>query len=99
MGGRDPVDRAAVARSDGEAVSDLEQVVAMLTRASIPFHTHLAVSRSTVDAPPEGSTLLYIREGEEPPYTEQPHRGGYTGFWTEMVFDPDGALWAVWAWE
>ena len=64
---------------------DREVVRAMLTRAGVRFNEAVAK---------DGDTLLTIdaQPGGEP-------RHGYTGFYAEFVFRPDGSLRTIGAWE
>jgi hypothetical protein len=32
-------------------------------------------------------------------WSEQPHRAGYKGLFTEMTFDEAGGLYGIWEWE
>lgn len=83
----------------------------MLDRAGIPYRTEpISLARLSLSrgAQLEGSTVLMIASQEgfifdelEPdqPTGNQPIPGGYSGFFSEIVFGPDGNLLAIWAWE
>jgi hypothetical protein len=83
---------------------DLEMFRAMLARARIPHEEGPTQTAETTQrsAVPEGSTS--IRTPGEAPWwgsgaEPQPYPGGYSGFFAEAVFGPDGTLLAIWAWE
>lgn len=87
-------------------MSDLDALCAMLERASVPFR-RLPFQRGT-DRPgfpkqPPGATtsllILDVTKDAAGSWVVQPYDGGYAGFYTEAVFDGEGNLQAVWAWE
>lgn len=86
-------------------MSDLDVFKAMLDRAGIPY-THEKVENvaETGHSPalPAGSQMVTVAANwsyDNDGGAEQPLPGGYSGFFTEIIFGPDGALLAVWAWE
>lgn len=86
--------------------TDLETVKAMLDRARIPYKHDKVDDVSETGhsaALPDGSEVVSVAGnftyGGEDGGVEQPYPGGYPGFWSELYFDADGALIAVWAWE
>jgi hypothetical protein len=87
-------------------LSDIERVMAMLNRANIPYE-HDRVSRGDdwfprTDGLPDTIQRLNLNPPENEAgtgYKHQPFDGGYMGFYAELVFDVDGALIAIWAWE
>lgn len=82
--------------------TDREVMIAMLDRAQVPWRTDDMTDRKLVpESVPLGSTSLSVGNGigNDLEYRGQPHDGGYPGFWSEIVFDPEGKLIAVWAWE
>jgi hypothetical protein len=81
-----------------EAVTDRETFLAMLDRAGIP-HREAPPGRGE-NGTPEGATAIQVGDlswFDEP--RRQPLCGGYSGFFSELVFAGDGHLLAVWAWE
>lgn len=99
---------AAVRRAGGQAAAahrppvhqtDLDAHLAMLTRAGIPYEVDVNDRRELPR--PDGATSVWVHSSaySASRALRQPHPGGYTGFTTETVFTPEGALWAVWAWE
>lgn len=80
-------------------MTDIETIRAMLDRARIGYTEEPVPPRpETGHRPivPEGCVALAV-EGNGAEW--QPFPGGYPGFLSELVFGPDGALLAVWAWE
>lgn len=90
-------------------MTDLEAFTAMLTRAGIPYRSGVIADVSATGhsaAVPVGSTSVTVPSNwvtgwqeDREERGEQPYSGGYSGFFAEAVFGPDGALLAVWAWE
>lgn len=79
-------------------MTDIETMKAMLARANIQFEQERAHSTIS-DVPENGTSLVCGGTSGEFGHGSQPHDGGFGGFFAELVFDKDGALWAVWAWE
>lgn len=77
----------------GSVPTDLDVFRSMLDRVRIPHRE--APTQQSIHTPDglDGCVSINIEANE------QPSPGGYFGFGTEVVFGPDGALLAVWAWE
>ena len=88
-------------------MSDLETIKEMLDRAGIPYKGDRVEETAATGhsaALPDGSQFVsiagqYFIDEPDGEGREQPYPGGYSGFWSELIFDAEGALIAVWAWE
>lgn len=79
--------------------SDKGSLTTMLVAAGISYIELATDIRRGV---PANSTSFIIGDyidNTDKRFMGQTYRGGYSGFFTEMVFDPEGTLIAVWAWE
>lgn len=74
-------------------MTDLETIKAMFDRVGVGYDENTPEEYHDA-AKAGGATSLGVGD-----FVAQPHQGGYMGFWTEFVFDADGELLAVWAWE
>lgn len=79
---------------DNTEPTDLDAYRAILTRAGIAWHEDVSTQGF-----PYTSLTVESNHDIASGVANQPHPGGYPGFSSEHVFDPAGALWAVWAWE
>jgi hypothetical protein len=84
-------------------MTDAVTIKGLLVARGIPFYEKEFVPTNQGKQEPNGGTSVFVGEykgqrfGERLPL--QPHPGGYSGFFTEFVFDENGKLWAVWSWE
>ena len=79
-------------------MTDKEAFIAMLDKAGIPWEYQEISRQGLEEQLPEGSTAITINSnggGDK----VQPYTGGYSYFFTEVVFGPAGNLLAVWSWE
>ena len=73
----------------------MDALAEMLTRAGIPYGVESPLDDDRYGALnlPKGSHSWIVQS------SKQPHEGGYFMFYTEIVFNPDGSLRAIWGWE
>lgn len=93
-------DSTQVVIREGARPTDRDEILRMLDAAKI---SHRGVEpidddRRARHALPDGATSLETSD-ERGMSGEQPFDGGYSGFFTEFVFDEHGTLIAVWGWE
>jgi len=81
--------------------SDREVLTAMLDRARIGwrFSDPSKAAHWVPNGVPADATSVLVGEPPGPNLPQPLDSGGYRGFFTEIVFDTEGGLLAVWSWE